>query len=71
MKLKIALIFFYLILSVISLNLKKKNENKKTLNRITSFLQNKKKNFQIVQQLLTEKQEKNATLVPNVFHINA
>ena len=44
MKLKTAFIFFYLILSVININLKKKNENKKSLNRIiTSFLQNKKK----------------------------
>jgi len=43
MKSKITFIFFYLILSVITLNLKKKNENKKTLNIITSFLQNHKK----------------------------
>ena len=39
MKLKFIFIFFCLILSVISLNLKKKNENKKSLNG--SFLQNK------------------------------
>ena len=43
MKLKFTFIFFCLILSVISLNLKKKNENKKSLNGITSFLQNKLK----------------------------
>ena len=46
MKLKTAFIFFYLILNVININLKKKNENKKSLNRfITSFFQNKKKEF--------------------------
>ena len=41
MNLKFTFIYFCLILSVISLNLKKKNENKKSLNGITSFLQNK------------------------------
>ena len=38
MKLKFTFIFFCLILSVISLNLKKKNENKKSLNGIRAFL---------------------------------
>ena len=59
MKLKFTFIFFCLILSVISLNLKKKNENKKSLNGIRAFLktnmgeardcskyENKKKNYQ-------------------------
>ena len=41
MKSNFTFIFFCLILSVISLNLKKKNENKKSLNGIKSFLQNK------------------------------
>ena len=38
MNLKFTFIFFCLILSVISLNLKKKNENKKSLNGIRAFL---------------------------------
>ena len=38
MKLKFTFIFFCFILSVISLNLKKKNENKKSLNGIRPFL---------------------------------
>ena len=41
MKLKFTFIFFCLILSVISLNLKKKNENKKSLNGIRAFLKTK------------------------------
>ena len=43
MKLKFTFIYFFLILSVICLNLKKKIGSKKTLNGITSFLQNKLK----------------------------
>ena len=43
MKLKFALIFFYLIISVLTVNLKKKNQKKKTNNEIKSFLRNKKK----------------------------